>query len=118
MAKSGCAVISNRKIPRCKICGATKILFIDGSWVCDSCEVGGVKSGLIKTGADIANDITSYEAMHEPSLNTKEYGELVGAGWISLSLLKDYIRLRKKILTKGGDAWTELHMLELLLKEK
>jgi len=29
-------------MPRCKICGAKKILFIDGSWVCDSCEVGGI----------------------------------------------------------------------------
>jgi rubredoxin len=29
---------------KCKICGADKILFIDGSWVCDACEVGGIKS--------------------------------------------------------------------------
>jgi hypothetical protein len=27
---------------RCKFCGAEKILFIDGSFVCDSCEVGGI----------------------------------------------------------------------------
>ena len=27
---------------RCKLCGATKILFIDGSWVCDACMVGGI----------------------------------------------------------------------------
>ena len=27
---------------KCKICGAKKILFIDGSLVCDACEVGGI----------------------------------------------------------------------------
>jgi hypothetical protein len=27
---------------KCKICGAEKIIYIDGSWVCDACEVGGI----------------------------------------------------------------------------
>jgi hypothetical protein len=43
----------------------------------------------IRTGADIANEITSYEAMHEPSLNTEEYKNLVGTGWVSLDWLKN-----------------------------
>jgi hypothetical protein len=49
----------------------------------------------IKTGADIANEITSYEAMHEPSLNAKEYIDLVGASWVSLSWLKEEIQKQK-----------------------
>ena len=36
---------------------------------------------MIKSGADICNEITSYEAIHEPSLNTKEYTDLVGEGY-------------------------------------
>jgi len=36
---------------------------------------------MIKSGADICNEITSYEALHEPSLNTKEYTDLVGEGY-------------------------------------
>ena len=36
---------------------------------------------MIKSGADICNEITSYEAIHEPSLNTKEYSDLVGEGY-------------------------------------
>lgn len=44
-------------------------------------------SDLIKTGADIANEITCYEAVHEPSLDTKEYHNLVAERYIILSLL-------------------------------
>lgn len=29
------------KTTKCRICGTTKIFFIDGSLVCDACEVGG-----------------------------------------------------------------------------
>lgn len=29
---------------QCKICGAKKIVYIDGSLVCDACEVGGIKA--------------------------------------------------------------------------
>jgi len=36
---------NTKRPPRCEICGAIKILFVDGSWVCDSCEVGGIKHG-------------------------------------------------------------------------
>ena len=46
----------------------------------------------IKTGADIANEITSYEAMHESSLDTKEYKDLVGTGWVSLEWLKEQVK--------------------------
>ena len=34
---------NTKRPPRCKICGATKILFIDGTFVCDACEVGGIR---------------------------------------------------------------------------
>jgi len=27
---------------RCRICGEKKTVFIDGTYVCDSCEVGGI----------------------------------------------------------------------------
>ena len=27
---------------RCKICGKKKIVFIDGTYVCDDCEIGGI----------------------------------------------------------------------------
>jgi hypothetical protein len=27
---------------KCKLCGAEKIIYVDGSWVCDVCEVGGI----------------------------------------------------------------------------
>ena len=37
-------MILRDKMPRCKICGAKKIIFIDGSWVCDACEVGGINN--------------------------------------------------------------------------
>jgi len=40
---------------------------------------------MIKSGADICNEITSYEAIHEPSLNTKEYSDLVGEGYYLFS---------------------------------
>lgn len=32
------------KTTKCKICGAKKIVYIDGSLVCDACEVGGLTS--------------------------------------------------------------------------
>lgn len=48
----------------------------------------------IKTGAEITNGITAYEASHEPSLNTKEYCDLVGTQWVSLSWLKEIIEQR------------------------
>lgn len=84
------------------------------SWRNESCEVGGVTSGLIKTGREIHNQgFSNFGAGDHQRINDDMY-----AKWVSLSLLKDYIRLRKKILTKGGDAWTELHLVELLLKEK
>lgn len=47
------------------------------------------KDEPIRTGADIANEITSYEAMHEPSLNTDEYKDLVGKTWVDLEWIID-----------------------------
>jgi hypothetical protein len=73
---------------------------------------------MIKSGADICNEITSYEAIHEPSLNTKEYSDLVGEGYYLFSdvdlrikfytqyagnpgqLLKDYVGLEDVYLKK------------------
>lgn len=62
--------------------------------------------------------------MTERIKTTKEIWELFGSGsngedqWVFLSMLKDYIRMRKKLVTKGKDAWNELHNFEILLKEK
>jgi hypothetical protein len=59
---------------------------------------------VIKTGADIANEITSYEALHEPSLNTKEYIDLVGAGWVPLSWLQENLDVAcKRLIRLTGD---------------
>lgn len=35
-------VVWSRDKMKCKMCGADKIIYIDGSWVCDTCEVGGI----------------------------------------------------------------------------
>ena len=43
-------------MPRCKICGEKKIIYIDGSWVCDACEVGGISP-------DVPDKIT--QAIHD-----------------------------------------------------
>ena len=61
------------------------------------------KDEPIRTGADIANEITSYEAMHEPSLNTEEYKNLVGTGWVSLEWLKEQIETKQKRINLSGD---------------
>jgi hypothetical protein len=53
-------------------------------------------SEYIKTGADIANEITSYEILHEPSLDSKEYKDLVGEVWVSLSWLKEHKNFKVK----------------------
>lgn len=72
---------------------------------------------MVRSGADICNEITCYEAMHEPSLNTKEYGDLVGSCWVSLDWLKEQIE-RLKIEQPGiyGKQQYCVHALDWVLE--
>jgi hypothetical protein len=64
---------------------------------------------MIKQGVEIWADIENAILKKREKLDFEQ--------WVSLSLLLDYIKIRKKVLTKGGAEWNELHHLEHLLKE-
>ena len=56
---------------------------------------------IVKTGAEISNKITCYEALHAPSLNTKEYVDLVGSGWVPLGEFNECLNMLEDVLAQA-----------------
>lgn len=56
---------------------------------------------VIKSGGEIANEITCYEALHAPSLNTKEYVDLVGKCWVPLDVFNDCLNVLEDAIAQA-----------------